>query len=202
MFPLHTVLFPHMLLPLHVFEDRYRLLTRDCLDGDSEFGVVLIERGSEVGGDDERCNVGTVARILQADELDDGRWVMVTAGLQRFRVLEWLNGNGPYPQADIELLDDPEPEPSASELRDQSVKAIRRMAAMSAELGEPAPPLNLELSEQLNAASYQACAAAAPIGTWDRQKLLEIDDTVTRFRRLLEMLSEHNEFLHARLAAG
>lgn len=73
---------------------------------------------------------------------------------------------------------------------------------MSAELGEPAPPLNLELSEQLNAASYQACAAAAPIGTWDRQKLLEIDDTVTRFRRLLEMLSEHNEFLHARLAAG
>jgi len=201
MFPLHTVLFPHMLLPLHVFEDRYRLLTRDCLDGDSEFGVVLIERGSEVGGDDERCNVGTVARILQADELDDGRWVMVTAGLQRFRVLEWLNEN-PYPQADIELLDDPEPEPSASELRDQSVKAIRRMAAMSAELGEPAPPLNLELSEQLNAASYQACAAAAPIGTWDRQKLLEIDDTVTRFRRLLEMLSEHNEFLHARLAAG
>jgi Lon protease-like protein len=201
MFPLHTVLFPHMLLPLHVFEDRYRRLTRAVLEGDSEFGVVLIERGSEVGGDDERCSIGTVARILQADELDDGRWVMVTAGMQRLRVLDWLE-NDAYPQATVELLQDPEPPDSARELREDCLKAIRRMAALSAELGDPAPPLNLEFSEQVNAASYQACAAAAPIGTWDRQKLLEIDDTVSRFRQLLQMLAEHNEFLHARLAAG
>src|SRR5687767_6923459 len=53
MFPLGTVLFPHMVLPLHVFEPRYRVLTRRCLDGEPMFGVVLIVRGSEVGGDDE-----------------------------------------------------------------------------------------------------------------------------------------------------
>ena len=201
MFPLHTVLFPHKILPLHVFEDRYREMTRDCLAGDQEFGVVLIERGSEVGGQDQRCGVGTLARILQADELDDGRWVMVTAGVQRFRINEWL-GDDPYPQAEVELIDDPEPAAEADDLRTQAIKSIRKMAALSAELGDPAPPLSLELSEKLTAASYQACAAAAPVGTWDRQKLLEIDDSVTRFRKLLDMLDEHNEFLNARLAAG
>ncbi|MET1002223.1 MAG: LON peptidase substrate-binding domain-containing protein, partial [Acidimicrobiia bacterium] len=50
MFPLGSVLFPHALLPLHVFEPRYRVMMRHCLEGDKEFGVVLIERGSEVGG--------------------------------------------------------------------------------------------------------------------------------------------------------
>src|SRR5439155_458702 len=61
MFPLGTVLFPFVVLPLHVFEPRYRALTRDCLAGSGEFGVVLIERGLEVGGGDERFPVGTVA---------------------------------------------------------------------------------------------------------------------------------------------
>ncbi|MEY2464632.1 MAG: ATP-dependent Lon protease, partial [Acidimicrobiaceae bacterium] len=63
MFPLGTVLFPSVFLPLHVFEPRYREMTRHCLDTQREFGVVLIERGSEVGGDDVRTQVGTVARI-------------------------------------------------------------------------------------------------------------------------------------------
>ncbi len=201
MFPLHTVLFPHMLLPLHIFEDRYRTMTRECLEADGEFGVVLIERGSAIGGGDLRKEVGTLARILQADELEDGRWVMVTAGVQRLRVVDWLEED-PYPLADVELIEDPDPAPEAVALRDQCVQAIRRMAAMSAELGDPAPPLNLEISENVRAASYQACAAAAPIGTFDRQKLLEIDEPSTRMRALLAMLEDHNEFLNARLAQG
>ena len=68
MFPLGTVLFPYAVLPLHVFEPRYRVMTRRCLDGDREFGVVLIERGSEVGGGDVRFGVGTIARIVQVAE--------------------------------------------------------------------------------------------------------------------------------------
>ena len=63
MFPLSTVLFPQAGLPLHVFEERYRTLMAECLDGDGEFGVVLIARGSEVGGGDQRVDIGTVARI-------------------------------------------------------------------------------------------------------------------------------------------
>jgi len=73
MFPLSTVLFPHAQIPLHVFEPRYRALTADCLAGDARFGIVLIARGSEVGGGDERMTVGTRAVITHAASLADGR---------------------------------------------------------------------------------------------------------------------------------
>ena len=86
MFPLGTVLFPGAVLPLHVFEPRYRQLVRDCTLGDREFGVVLIERGSEVGGGDVRSMAGTVARIVQARRDADGRCVLVTVGTRRIRV--------------------------------------------------------------------------------------------------------------------
>ena len=86
MFPLGAVLFPSMVLPLHVFEPRYRALTRDCLAGDRRFGVVLIERGSEVGGGDVRFSVGTAAQIVEAAELPDGRFALGTVGVQRVRV--------------------------------------------------------------------------------------------------------------------
>src|SRR3984885_12142090 len=76
MFPLGTVLFPHAVIPLHVFEPRYRALMRHCLDADRRFGVVLIERGSEVGGGDQRASVGTQGVITRAAELPDGRWVL------------------------------------------------------------------------------------------------------------------------------
>src|SRR5947199_9334117 len=90
MFPLGTVLLPHAHLPLHIFEPRYRALVKDVLAGDGEFGVVLIERGQEVGGGDSRFGVGTVARIVQTAELPDGRWLGDAVGAQRFRVTEGL----------------------------------------------------------------------------------------------------------------
>src|SRR5581483_10007082 len=90
MFPLGTVLFPYLVLPLHVFEPRYRAMTRACLDGGGEFGTVLIERGHEVGGGDTRFAVGTVARIVEAAEFDYGRWALVTVGTRRITVEEWL----------------------------------------------------------------------------------------------------------------
>ena len=84
------MLFPHALLPLHVFEPRYRLMMRHVLDGDHEFGVVLIERGSEVGGGDARFDVATVARVVQAAELPDGRFALATVGMRQVRVARWL----------------------------------------------------------------------------------------------------------------
>src|SRR6476659_3342898 len=106
MFPLGTVLFPHALLPLHVFEPRYRMMLRDVLAGDQEFGVVLIERGSEVGGGDVRFDVGTRAHIVQASELPDGRFALAVVGVQRVRVERWLPDD-PYPRADIVALVEP-----------------------------------------------------------------------------------------------
>src|SRR5215204_4326060 len=91
MFPLGSVLLPGAVLPLHVFEDRYRELVRDCLAApEHEFGVTMIERGSEVGGGDQRSNVGTVARMAQVAELADGRYALVCIGTRRIRVVAWL----------------------------------------------------------------------------------------------------------------
>src|SRR5205085_12341103 len=105
MFPLGTVLFPYAVLPLHVFEPRYRLMMRHVLDGDQEFGVVLIERGSEVGGGDVRFDTGTIARVAQANELPDGRFVCTAVGVRRVRVRAWLPDD-PYPLADTDAIDD------------------------------------------------------------------------------------------------
>lgn len=100
MFPLGTVLVPGTALPLHVFEPRYRRMIDDCLAGDGTFGVVLIERGSEVGGGDVRTDVGTLASIAEAEPLPDGRWMLVARGLHRIRVERWLPDD-PYPRAEI-----------------------------------------------------------------------------------------------------
>src|SRR5882724_11018467 len=130
MFPLGTVLLPFAHLPLHIFEPRYRALVKDCLAGDGEFGVVLIERGHEVGGGDVRFGVGTVARILQTAELPDGRWLVDAVGTDRFRVTEWLPED-PYPQALVEPLDDEPfdaaPEAEAAERRTAVERRLRQV---------------------------------------------------------------------------
>src|SRR5258706_1848674 len=110
MFPLGAVLFRYALLPLHVFEPRYRMMMRHVLDGDHEFGVVLIERGSEVGGGDTRFDVATVARVVQAAELPDGRYALTTVGIRRVRVRRWLVDD-PYPRAEVVALDEPPASP-------------------------------------------------------------------------------------------
>src|SRR2546423_12883872 len=85
MFPLGNVLFPHGQLPLHIFEPRYRALAETCLAGDGEFGVVLIERGSEVGGGDTRFTIGTVARIVAAGRGPRGPDPLPTGGTPPLR---------------------------------------------------------------------------------------------------------------------
>ena len=112
MFPLGSVLTPGMVLPLHVFEPRYRRLVGDCLEGDGEFGVVLIERGSEVGGGDVRSMVGTMAAIADSSALPDGRWAVVAVGTRRIAVEQWLDDD-PYPRAVVRDWPDPEAGPGS-----------------------------------------------------------------------------------------
>src|SRR5438128_8427884 len=173
MFPLGSVLFPHAELPLHVFEPRYRALTEACLAGDGEFGIVLIERGSEVGGADTRFSVGTIAQILEAGRLPDGRYILATVGTRRLRVRRWLPED-PYPRAEVELLDDADPQPWATDTRAQVERLLKRVLALRNELGERAP-VGIELDDDPVRASFQA-AAVAPLGPLDAQQLLEVDD--------------------------
>src|SRR5437879_8950789 len=84
LFPLTTVLFPEMLLPLHIFEPRYRLLVRRCMDDDRPFGVVLIRSGQEVGATAEPHAIGTQAKIMAFSPLSDGRSYIVVRGIRRY----------------------------------------------------------------------------------------------------------------------
>jgi Lon protease-like protein len=180
MFPLGTVLFPFAELPLHVFEPRYRLMMRHVLDRDREFGVVLIERGSEVGGGDVRFDVGTIASLTRAQDLPDGRWLLSTVGLQRFRVVEWLPDD-PYPRARIEEIRDPPSGPPAHAERDRLESELRELHREVARDSARASEAGVSLSEDPVRASYEAVRFAA-LGPLDAQRVLEIDDPVDRMR--------------------
>jgi uncharacterized protein len=199
MFPLGSVLFPYALLPLHVFEARYRALTDACLAGDGEFGVVLIERGSEVGGGDTRFTVGTVAKILEAGRLPDGRYVLAAVGTRRLRVRRWLPEE-PYPRAEIELFDD-SVVTDAETRRAEVERLLRRVLVLRAELGEAAAGSDVTLDEDAGRASFEA-AAVAPLGPLDAQRVLELDSPTARFEALEGLLSEEARFLELRLAGS
>jgi uncharacterized protein len=191
MFPLSAVLFPHASMPLHVFEPRYRELMRDCLAGDSRFGVVLIERGSEVGGGDERSALGTRGVITRAVELPDGRWVLELAGEARIEVEQWLPDD-PYPVA---LVREPARAPDAGDagpLVGAAERRVRRARALLAEQGG-APPLSPELAldggGDAERASWQLCAAA-PLSAYDAQRLLACESAPARLQLLAGLMEE------------
>ncbi|MGO9455713.1 MAG: LON peptidase substrate-binding domain-containing protein [Acidimicrobiales bacterium] len=202
MFPLSTVLFPSSVLPLHVFEPRYRALVADCLAGSGEFGVVLIARGSEVGGGDERLRVGTVARIDRASPLSDGRWSLVTSGTRRVRVTEWLPDD-PYPVA---LVADAHPQPDASPTDDEllaaAVSAVRRSRALLSEAGRGAAlPSDLQLDPDPEVAAWQVCGLA-PISPFDKQRLLETDERGARLAEVAALSSAVGDDVNLLLSRG
>jgi Lon protease-like protein len=201
MFPLGTVLFPTELLPLHVFEPRYRTMVKHCLAGNAEFGVVLIERGSDVGGGDVRTDVGTVARLLEVDELDDGRYLLATVGTRRIRVERWLDDR-PFPRADVAEFDEPASAPPPDGDRYAETRALlRRVLALHAELGETVTAATVELTDDPVLGSFQA-AAVAPVGTMDKHRLLSLPSAAERLAALHRLLTEEAEVLAQRLRLG
>jgi len=197
MFPLGSVLFPSMILPLRIFEPRYQTLVRRCLDGDRRFGVAMIDRGSEVGGGDVRSMVGCVSTILQDEEQSDGQWFLVCVGTGRLRIREWLDDD-PYPLARVSMWTDDSP---TALLLDQ-VRALesqfRTVLALASELDEWSVPLTIELSEDPILASYQM-SAVSPFGSFDRQRLLAADSAATRVELLGELLADADLMMRARL---
>ncbi len=200
MFPLGMVLFPTMILPLRVFEPRYQLLVRTCLDSDLEFGVCLIERGSEVGGGDQRASVGTVAQIIDARQSDNGRWALATVGTRRIVVEQWLDDD-PFPRAAVTDWRDPEPEGDLAPRRERVVQLLRSGLVLQAELNEPAPPANIEIDADATIASYQV-SALSPVGAFDRHRLLSAPSVEARFDLLEALLAEEVEVLRQRLSLG
>jgi len=205
MFPLGTVLFPHAVLPLHVFEPRYRALTRHVLDGDQEFGIVLIERGSEVGGGDVRFGIGTLAHIVQAAELADGRFALAVVGVSRVKVERWLP-EAPFPQAEVTELAEPAVAPGdVAALLDDAHAALRTVHELALQLqgGGEMPELPAARGETTDPeqAAFEIAALAA-LGPLDAQRVLELPDTPARLRALHLHLTETAVMLRARLAGS
>ncbi len=200
MFPLGSLLVPHMLLPLRVFEPRYLQMVDDLQHSGGEFGVVLIERGFEVGGGDARFDVGTVARLLEVSELDGGHLLVVSAGIQRLRVTEWL-ADDPYPRAVIERLDDVAPATSMGEPLERLGHRLRRIFGLMSELGYDVAGIEVDLSGDPAVASYQGMMLA-PLSTMDRQDLLQIDDVEARLQALLDLAESQVDLFRQQLEAG
>lgn len=206
-FPLGTVLFPGLVLPLHIFEERYRALVRHLVglpEGTArEFGVVAIQSGWEVaaagppgrsapGGEVTLHEVGCTAELRQVTELADGGFDIVTVGRRRFRVAEVDDAAAPYLTAEVEWL----PEPSgADEVAD--LLAARVISVFRQYLGLVRPDPQ-EISEQLPedpTVLSHLVAATAALTVDDRQRLLAIDDTAGRLRAELRLLNRETTLL-------
>lgn len=183
LFPLHVVLFPGMSLPLHIFEERYRLMIGTCMVTDRTFGVVLIQSGPEVGGRAEVFPVGTTARIEEIVRLPDGRMNLLAIGERRFRILERYPDQ-PYALAHVRFLEDrPEAVPAALIRRVQ-----QRFLRYLRQHGVPAAGgRRIELPADPIALSY-VVAASLRTPPRDRQRLLELDSPDARLRRELAIL--------------
>jgi hypothetical protein len=193
MFPLGTVLLPGQLLPLHVFEERYRVMMDEVGRMPAPiFGVVLIERGSEVGGQDHRFAVGTCARILRVQELEDERLAVIAGGTNRLRVTRWLEDD-PFPCA--EVIDMPEGRSDDDAALLDSVHARhRRVAAMATEMGF-GRFVTTEMEGRDPSLDLYTMIAESPLGSMDRQALLEIDQLGERVKRFDELLVEEENLL-------
>ena len=194
MFPLGSVALPGVALPLQVFEPRYRALVMTCLTDDRLFGSVLIDRGSEVGGGDQRGDVGTLIRIIQSEELPDGRWAVVGVGIERLRVVEWLPDD-PFPRCIAEAWTDGEPTNQTDELVGRTLDAtlglMVRLGVDRSELGS-----RPELDPDPSIASFQL-AALSPLGPLDRLQALETADPDSRLRFLLASIGDQTAMLDA-----
>jgi len=199
LFPLGAVLYPGMLLPLHIFEERYRQLVRDLLARPEprRFGMIAIRKGRETGIDGVHSlyEIGCTATLRRVDELDDGRFDLVTVGTQRFRLLA-IDQTLPYLQGEIELL--------AEDAVDQAAAAPMVLALQAAfrtyldaltERGGATVRIE-DLPSDAVLLSF-VVAATMVIDLPERQGLLDESDTVRRLAAERALLARETAVLRA-----
>lgn len=199
LFPLNLVLYPGMVLPLHIFEDRYRQMMAKCIEEKTPFGVVLIREGTEVGEPATPEAVGTTARILENEQLPDGRMHILTRGDQRFEIIE-ITQSTPYMEARVRLL--PEdvgattPE-TVAEIQGHFAMCLRDLER----LGHASASDVLEENEPI-ALSYSIASklsASIKLPALMRQHWLTRDDAAARLDALLIALQGLSEALAGEL---
>jgi Lon protease-like protein len=219
-FPLHLVLFPHLPLPLHIFEERYRAMTRDLLADGSPFGgrfvIGTITSGSETGEGDAAPvtgAIGTVAEVRRAERFADGRWSLVVVGAERVAIGA-VDRSGPYAVVEVEPL----PESVGDAARagqllqrvqaalDSYVETVKRFVASAASVGRESQEITdvaasldevlkpIHLPDDPLAASY-AVAGVLQIELHRKQQLLELPDGVSRLQAELNLLRREARLL-------
>jgi hypothetical protein len=220
-FPLHVVLFPHLPLPIHVFEERYRLMTQDVVADGSPFGgqfvVSMITEGAEVGDDPEQPTrserIGTIVEVRRAERFADGRWVLLVVGVAR-ALLSDIDRGGPYATVVVERLPDADGDadrarellPEVQAALDAYLETVKRFVASAASMGSESPEITsvaASLDEVLKpirlpadpmAASY-AVGGVLQIELTRKQQLLEMPDAASRLRAELELLRREARLL-------
>jgi Lon protease-like protein len=199
LFPLNVVLFPGMVLPLHVFEPRYRLMITRCIEEEKLFGVVLVQPES-VLGEERPFHVGTTARIMAAERLDDGRFNLLTEGGKRFRILE-EHREQPYLSALVEEFCDTPTEPEATEALYRKASALfqRYIRVMLAVAGKE--QLRLELPDDAEGLSY-LIGYCLDLSDAEKQHLLELTSTPERLLLEIEIFKREEHILRRMLSSS
>ena len=195
LFPLpDVVLFPQQLLPLHIFESRYRMLLQTVLETDKRFGIVRINPDNG-----EMAEIGCCAEVLQHQTTEDGRSYIVTLGQQRFRVLN-ITRETPFRSAMVSWMED-EPVADHTELntlRDKVSSALNDVFSLTAKLQGREPELPDDLPDLPRELSFWIGAHLDNRAAPEQQTLLELSDTTDRLERQFEMLDHTRRQLAAR----
>jgi Lon protease-like protein len=214
-FPLHTVVFPHLPLPIHVFEERYRAMATDLMaDGSpyaGRFVVSMITEGPEVGGDASTKPIGTICEVRSAERFPDGRWVLLAVGIGRARLGE-VDRSGAYALVEVDVVDESIGEGAdamlgpAQRALDAYVATVKRYVVRTASVGNDslettkvAASLDkmlkaIQLPEDPVAASY-AIGGLLQIELSRKQQLLELPDAASRLRAELALLRRESRLL-------
>jgi Lon protease-like protein len=174
LFPLPLVLLPSEVVPLHIFEERYKLMIGECLESDSEFGIVWL-------GDDGLRSVGCTARVTQVlAELEDGRLNILVAGGRPFRLLRRID-DMPYPAGEVEMLDDEEGDGGADEVRAEARERYADLVELVTD-DRPAPDDLAELD------AY-GMAATIEFDPPPKQELLELRSEHERLAQVRDLFA-------------
>ena len=220
-FPMHVVVFPHLPLPIHVFEDRYRLMTQDVVADGSPFAgrfvVSMLTEGPEVEepgtAHPHAQRVGTIVEVRSAERFADGRWALLVVGVERATVSE-VDHSGAYATARVEPLADVAGDaeratqllPRVQAALDAYMETVKRFVASAASLGADSPEITtvaasldevlkpIRLPDDPTAASY-AVGGVLQIELTRKQQLLELPDAATRLGAELDLLRREARLL-------
>lgn len=187
-FPLKTVLFPGMPLPLHIFEERYRRMIGECLAGNGNFGVVLIKEGEEAGPPAVPFEVGTEVKITRAERLDDGKLNILVVGQRRFKIVRLLEP-APYPSAEVVILPELDGDREQALLTDQILRLVLTDFMQLASIFAMVPVFPFRFPSDPAQFSFLAAHLLnAPMDT--KQQLLESETVEERLKLARKLVVE------------